>query len=136
MITINRTEHSDHGTIGELIIDGEPFCWTIELPDRGNRPNVSRIPAGVYSCSWGVSPMFGWVYTVDNVPGRSLIRIHNGNYAGDTVKGYRTHSHGCIILGARKGWLNRQRVVLASRPTRRRFEQALGGWPFTLQIAG
>ena len=133
-VTLQRFEQSDQGTLGAWYVNDARFCWTLELPDRQNMPNVSRIPPGHYLCSWGHSPRFGQVYTIDAVPGRSLIRIHHGNLAGDSEKGYRTHSHGCIILGARRGWLNRQRAVLVSRPTRSKFERALNGRPFGLRI--
>src|SRR3990167_3173439 len=97
-VTLQRWPHSAQGTPGRLVLDGAPIAYSMELPDRANRPNVSRIPSGMYRCTWHRSPRFGWVYLVRDVPGRSLILIHPGNFAGDVRQGFITHSHGCILL--------------------------------------
>ena len=43
---IVRLEKSADGTFGVLRLDGKVFCVTLELPDRGNKVNVSCIPVG------------------------------------------------------------------------------------------
>lgn len=111
-------------------------CFTLELPWRDNRPNISCIPSGVYSSVVRQSPRFGQVYHVQNVPQRSFILMHRGNVAGDTSRGFRSNVEGCILLGAKRGVLYSQRAVLASRMTVRRFMKALDGRPFTLQLYG
>ncbi|WP_435263447.1 DUF5675 family protein [Tenacibaculum sp. nBUS_03] len=63
----------------------------LELPDRGNQNSISCIPALVYCCELRCSSKYGWHYHVKDVPGRSLILIHFGNYFTDT--------RGCILVG-------------------------------------
>lgn len=100
------------------------FLRSLELPWRDNARNISCIPAGTYRCTWHKSPRFGWTYWVRNVPDRSGILFHAGNWAGDTSHGYRTHSWGCILLGRRRGMLKGQQAVLASRLAVRDFYDA------------
>lgn len=66
-------------------------CKTMELPWRDNRRNVSCIPPGAYEVRKHLSPKFGRSFHVLNVPGRSEILIHPGNYNRDTL--------GCILPG-------------------------------------
>ena len=128
-----RTESGNEGTFGILVYpDG--YVFTVEPPDRGNRPNLSCIPSGRYTVSVRHSPKYGKVYTVNNVPGRSHILLHHGNFGGDKTLGFRTHSAGCIILGSRKGRLHGQNAVLNSRTARRKFELAMNWQPFKLEI--
>jgi hypothetical protein len=75
-------------------MDGERLCYCLELPDRENRRNVSRIPAGQYVCKRVRSARFGETFEITNVPGRSGILFHVGNFPTDT--------HGCILLGMGK----------------------------------
>lgn len=66
-------------------------CVTLELPYLNNQPNVSCIPSGVYPCFMVHSPKFGECIAVEGVNGRSLIRIHQGNYTSQI--------EGCILVG-------------------------------------
>ena len=43
-----RDTFSDKSTIGELFINGERFCDTLENPWINNKKNVSCIPKGEY----------------------------------------------------------------------------------------
>lgn len=134
-VLLLREEGDDEGTLGLLVLpDGGPALRTIELPDRGNRTQVSRVPAGRYYCSMVNSPRFGRVYGVANVPGRSHILIHGGNLAGDTLKGFTSHSHGCILVGTKFGRINGQKAVLISQPALRQFHTRMGGAPFWLTV--
>ena len=115
-----RTQRSDQGTEGILVI-GESFtAFTMELPWRDNRPNLSCIPPGRYRARVYESSHFGRVYHGLDVPGRTGILIHPGNFAGDREAGLRTDSYGCVLPGMRRGFLADQRAVLLSRPTVRR----------------
>jgi hypothetical protein len=116
-----RTDTSDEGTFGILLFD-DTFIHTIELPDRGNQPNLSCIPRGKYTLRLRHSPRYGNVYHVENVPGRTHILLHHGNYAGDKTLGFHTHSAGCILVGSKRGRLSGQNAVLASRSARRKLE--------------
>lgn len=71
------------------------------------------------------SPKYGRVYHVERVTGRTHILLHHGNFAGDSLRGYRTHSAGCILLGSRKGKLSGQLALLGSKIARRKFELAM-----------
>jgi hypothetical protein len=130
-----RTVSSDQGTEGVLATDGF-FCKTLELPWKQNKRSISCIPAGEYTVQIRKSPKYGTVYWVTNVPNRTWILIHSGNVAGDTSKGYRTHVNGCILLGKKHGFLWGQRAVLTSRPTVRRFREAMNDETFKLIIVG
>jgi len=137
VVTLQRVESSDHGTIGRL--KAPRFsCWTMEPPWRDNARGLSCIPTGDYRCVWHRSPRYGWVYMVTNVPGRSFILVHPGNVGGDKTLGLKTHTLGCILLGARRGKLNinghRQKAVLVSRPTVREFFTVMAEQDFTLEV--
>lgn len=128
-----RDDWSDEGTYGYLVY-GNEFVHTLELPWRDNQPNASCIPAGRYTVRMRHSPKYGQVYHVQSVPNRTHILLHHGNYAGDRVLNYRTHSAGCILFGSRRGRLHGQRAVLASRIARRKFESAMKWEPFQLEV--
>ena len=70
---------------------------TLELPDKGNAQNVSCIPEGVYKVKRISSPTRGIVFHVQDVPGRTAILIHVGNYAA----GVKVDTEGCILPGLR-----------------------------------
>ncbi len=48
VVSLNRWDFFDEQTIGSLMMDGEIFCYTLELPWRENRKNISCIPIGDY----------------------------------------------------------------------------------------
>lgn len=137
-VTIHPMEASPHGTLSRILLDNQPLCYSIELPWLQNTPTYSCIPAGEYRCIWHRSPKYGWVYLVTDVPDRSWILIHPGNFAGDRRQGFKTHSYGCILLGRTYGRLKTkkgmQRSVLVSRPTVRRFFDEMGQEDFTLCV--
>ncbi len=112
--TLIRTSTSDQGTHGTLVLDGfvRP---TLELPWRNNERNVSCIPCGVYRCTQVHSQKFGMVYHISNVPNRSWILIHLGNWAGDTSEGWKSDVEGCILIGTERGEMEGQNAVIHSR---------------------
>ncbi|MDL2306632.1 DUF5675 family protein [Desulfovibrio sp. OttesenSCG-928-C06] len=107
--TLTRAASSDHGTAGFLSGLGGFKIATLELPWRDNRQYFSCIPAGDYLCRPYSSPhradgrpgKYQNVYQVLDVPGRSAILIHAGNWAGDVKLGYKTDVQGCILVGTR-----------------------------------
>lgn len=133
-VAIRRLRHSDQGTEGVLILPRGVFCNTMELPWRDNAPKKSCIPCGEYDVAIRQSPKFGRVYEIKGVPRRSFILAHAGNLAGDTAKGWLSHVEGCIELGAYFGHIGRQRAVLCSRPTVRRFMELMDYQPFRLLV--
>lgn len=130
---IFRLERSDQGTKGLLVCEGYT-CRTLELPWRNNQKQISCIPPGEYDVDIRLSNKYGRIYWVRNVPDRSYILIHSGNYAGDTSKGYKSHVMGCILLGKQHGFLGGQVAVLNSRITVRAFMEHLNYEPFRLRI--
>jgi hypothetical protein len=89
--------------------DGHNVCVTLELPWLDNTPDKSCIPASLYECCPHSSDEHPNVWEVQNVPGRSLVRIHNGNTTADT--------EGCILVGDRYGHIEGQPAVLNSITT-------------------
>lgn len=78
-------------TYGILAKDLIPICLTLELPWINNKPEVSCVPAGVYRCLPHNSAAHPGTWELQNVPNRSDILIHTGNFAKD--------SKGCILVG-------------------------------------
>lgn len=133
---LKRIAASDHGTEGVVTVPEFGFsCFSMELPWRNNQNRLSCIPKGSYTVVIRNSPKFGWTFHVTNVEGRSYILFHSGNYAGDTQKGLKTHSHGCILLGKSKGFLGGQRAVLNSRVAVSEFQRLMNNEPFKLVIS-
>jgi hypothetical protein len=133
-----RESSTDQGTYGVLSCAGVTF-HTLELPWRDNKRQRSCIPVGEYVCQRVNSPRFGRVFHVNNVPGRSAILIHSGNFAGDVDMGYASHVQGCILLGMARGKMrdlsgSPQRAVLLSKPAVRKFMELVGEGPFLLQV--
>jgi hypothetical protein len=132
-----RTLSDDQGTSG-VLVGADRLYHTLELPWRDNQRKVSCIPAGIYQCAIVKSPRFGRIYSVLDVPGRSHILIHSGNFAGDKALGFDSHVEGCILLG-RLGALRNthermQRAVVVSKATLGKFMSAMGGRPFLLEV--
>lgn len=106
-VKIKRSPSSDEGTFGELTTDNGFTCKTGELPDRGNKQDISCIPPGKYPARWyasGRPSMSGRpCYHVDDVPGRFGIEIHPANLMGDKEVGFSKQVEGCIALGVSIG---------------------------------
>lgn len=122
-LTLRRFLSDDEGTLGTLFHGNREICLIAELPWRDNRSNLSHIPpgpmrVGTYLVKYlerSASGKYRDVYHVQGVPGRGGILTHAGNFTGDTTKGLRADSWGCLLPGKRAGRLGGQRAVLASR---------------------
>ena len=66
---------------------GGVICYTIELPWRDNKRQVSCIPEGRYELVRRYSREFGWHLLLKDVPNRSLILVHPANDAVKELKG-------------------------------------------------
>jgi len=133
-VVLERQETGDMGTFGQIHFAGTSL-FTGELPDRGNAVNYSRIPIGLYNVVWNYSPAFKrMMFLIEDVKGRSGIRIHPGNLCGDRKEGFRSHVYGCILLGRKMGYLHDQKAVLVSRPAVTEFQNAMGRAPFELEV--
>lgn len=135
-VYIMRFRTSDQGTEGILITSDGFECKTLELPWRDNIQTFSCVPSGEYIVKIRVSPRFGKTYWVTNVPNRSYILIHQGNYAGRKDKGLKTSVAGCILLGRIHGFLGGQRAILNSRISVRAFMNHMNHQEFHLKIIG
>ena len=104
------TGASNKVTFGKLYLtwikDKHPDIYTIELPDKNNKPDASCIPAGIYTCiphvtknSLGVERK---TWQLQGVPNRSGVNFDIANYACDCVDGgVQKHAEikGCIAVG-------------------------------------
>lgn len=100
-ILLNRNHHGDNYVIGELSINGERICYTLEdrVRERDGEPvgrwkirGNTAIPKGIYGVVVTYSPRFGrQLPLLQNVPGFTGVRIHPGNSNEDT--------EGCILVG-------------------------------------
>ena len=96
-LEVRRKTESSKCILGELWIDGQQECFTLE-PARENpvHPGHPCIPAGEYELILSFSPHFKMITPeVINVPGRTAIRIHPGNFPKDSL--------GCTLVGETKG---------------------------------
>ena len=90
-VKLQRLDTNDAGTIGKLSVDGRFVCFAVERPWQGNARNISCIPAGRYDLAYVDSPKFGRRLEVKDVPDRTHILVHAGNWQCDTL--------GCILPG-------------------------------------
>ena len=104
-IVIKREPH-DKCTFGELFIDGQYECFSLEDPVRDGPkiPGNTAIPAGTYKVTIDHSNRFNCLMPhILDVPGFEGIRIHAGNTEADT--------EGCILVGQLRG----SNSILSSR---------------------
>tara|TARA_R110000851_G_scaffold153728_3_gene295776 strand:- start:178 stop:660 length:483 start_codon:yes stop_codon:yes gene_type:complete len=90
-----RDTFSEQSTIGELFLNGERMCDTLENPWKDNQRNISCIPEGEYKVRLRLareSATRDYLHLlVQDVPDRDWILFHRGNSAKDTS--------GCILVG-------------------------------------
>lgn len=98
VVYLNRIKAEKVQTLGELIYKGKVVAKTIELPWLDNNKRISCIPIGKYRVVRRYTAKHGNHFHVLNVPGRSYILIHNGNYFKDFL--------GCIGVGFNHSDLN------------------------------
>lgn len=95
---LNRTTDNGIQTLGvlELYNNEEKLiytCKTLELPNKDNKSKVSCIPQGIYEVKKTKgSPNIKYThFDILNVPNRTGIKIHKGNYYSQIM--------GCILVG-------------------------------------
>jgi hypothetical protein len=90
-----RGTYTEESTIGELFLNGERMCDTLERPYFNNLRNISCIPEGVYPVRLRLpreSATRDYIHLlVQDVPDRDWILFHRGNYP--------YQSQGCILVG-------------------------------------
>lgn len=100
--TLERMIFTDLSTIGDIRFDGDFFCYSLELSCRkGNSSGKLAIPAGTYEVTLGASSeselekKVGYpLPLINNVPGRTGIRMHIANWPHEL--------EGCVAPGMRK----------------------------------
>lgn len=96
-LALHRLMKLEDRTLGRLIVFKDlevvQTFATLELPWRNNKRNVSCIPSAFYNVVPRNTPKFGDHLHVLDVPGRSGILIHVGNWPEEI--------EGCILVGLR-----------------------------------
>ena len=94
-LLILRDTFTENSTIGELFLNDEFMCDTLENPYLDNQRNISCIPEGQYSVRLRTareSATRDYLHLlVKDVPNRDYILFHIGNKSSDT--------RGCILVG-------------------------------------
>jgi len=122
-VILKRFIHEDKQTLGDLFVkDGEEeifSCKTLELPWLDNQVRVSCIPEGKYTARKRNSPKYDDHFHIRDVPGRTYILIHHGNYYTDIL--------GCVLVGTSHTDINNDglRDVTASRNTMKKLNEIL-----------
>lgn len=102
--TLIRLSTGDEGTFGMLVFEDGLCFHSLELPWENNERSVSCIPCGMYVVKTTDSPRFGSSYKVEDVPGRTDILFHRGNWAGrKSMPELDSNVEGCILLGDDRG---------------------------------
>ena len=88
-ITVQRGPDAEESVPGTLLVDNQFECFSLERPRDWPHP---AIPAGTYSVILSYSPHLNYITPeLENVPGRTAIRIHVANRAEELL--------GCIAVG-------------------------------------
>lgn len=90
---LERFAYLPEATLGKLTIRDQVF-WIAERPWRGNKKEISCIPTGDYTCKKYISKRFGHTFEVTEVPNRTYILFHVGNFP-------EKDSHGCLLVGSK-----------------------------------
>jgi hypothetical protein len=95
-VCLERYIYGDEQVTGRLFVYDDSgklllSLDTLELAWKDNKRRVSCIPEGEYKVIKHVSPKFGECIWFQDVPNRSEILAHRGNYHTDIL--------GCVLLG-------------------------------------
>jgi len=95
-LVVIRNTFTEISSIGDLLIDNEYFCHTLEDAVRETKiPGQTAIPYGSYNVITNYSNRFKRIMPlIENVPGFEGVRLHNGNTSDQT--------EGCLLLGFKK----------------------------------
>ena len=95
-LQVKRTDFSEDSTIGELYVNSQFECYTLEDKVRPVKiAGKTAIPAGRYEVIINFSQRFGRpLPLLLNVPNFEGVRIHPGNTPANT--------EGCVLVGETK----------------------------------
>lgn len=93
--------------------------YTLELPYLENQFQISCIPKGEYNVEKRNSTKYKDHFHILDVPDRSYILIHAGNY--------KTHTKGCVLVGRTLKDINKDgfRDVTSSKDTMKKLNEIL-----------
>lgn len=107
-LKVIRFKFTEKTTISELYLNNTLFCFTLEDTDRGltsemsleeikekKQYGITCIPTGEYKVTLFNSPRHGRVPLLHDVKGYSMVEIHKGNFAEDSL--------GCLLVGTSFG---------------------------------
>ena len=95
-LEVLRFSENEQQTLSKFIVFDDYNCelaqgFILELPNKNNQTSISRINEGEYDCVKRNSEKYKDHFHVLDVPERSYILIHVGNYHTDT--------RGCLLPG-------------------------------------
>lgn len=132
--TLVRDPSEDTGTTGKFFLKPSLHIYSMEPPDRGNKPEISRINPGKYRLEPWNSPHFGKCYRFVSVLGHVDVLLHKGNWGGDKALGLKSDTKGCVMVGNAIGELAGQKCILNSKDAFDRLMADLDGAPLDLTI--
>lgn len=97
-LEIVKFKETSNSIISQLFVDDLFECYILELPYRDNKKNISCIPEGFYHWVTRHTKDSKYPYKhihIKDVPDRSFILVHIGNYPKDTK--------GCLCTGMSYG---------------------------------
>lgn len=89
-LVVIRKYQDNFKTLSHIYLNNKFFCYCLELPDRGNKKEKSRIPMGKYKTKEHNSLKYKYACLIQDVKDRSYILIHEGNKIKDT--------NGCLLF--------------------------------------
>ena len=129
-LTLVRKISANKAIISELVgLSRKVYVLEDEWND--NKPRESCIPAGTYTVKphgWELRSPFKYkqVWQLQNVPGRTAILIHGGNFIQDT--------EGCLLAGFGIQISQTQSMVTDSRLALKYLREEIGERTFKLTI--
>ena len=129
-LTLIRKYPSTDCIIGELYVDGQFECFTLEDIERPVKiPKVTAIPRGTYEVVISYSNRFEKLLPLlQNVPDFEGVRIHTGNKA--------TNTEGCILVGQSKTTDQVLQSVLAFNALFPKLQAAAGKEKIFIEVKG
>ena len=122
LLKLDRQETSANATRGVLTISGKAGSWYVlepAGPDSTEEGSDQRIPAGNYRVAPYSSPKYPNVFELKDVPGRTYILIHPGNFHSNT--------EGCLMPGKVKMMDGADLAVGSSRDAFKEIKDHLSG---------
>lgn len=114
-LVLDRFAYLPEATLGRLQIEDQ-VLWIAERSWRGNKKEISCIPTGTYTCKQYSSKRFGETYEVCDVPDRTYILFHVGNFP-------EKDSLGCLLVGS--SLMKGQPAVSSSKVAMAKFRDLL-----------